>query len=50
MRVRDEFGAELLDGGPWYKYRNPITGESIVVKDVIADAFLQHILLNPADF
>ncbi len=48
--ARDEFGAKLLDGGPWYQYKNPSTGESIVVKDVIADAFLQHILLNPADF
>ncbi|SDU02902.1 NADP-dependent isocitrate dehydrogenase [Halopseudomonas salegens] len=46
----DEFGAELLDGGPWMQFKNPKTGKTIVVKDVIADAMLQQILLRPADY
>jgi isocitrate dehydrogenase len=45
-----EFGAELLDGGPWMQFKNPNTGKNIVVKDVIADAMLQQILLRPADY
>jgi isocitrate dehydrogenase len=45
-----EFGAELVDGGPWCKFRNPRTGREIVVKDSIADAFLQQILLRPAEY
>ena len=45
-----EFGAQLLDGGPWMKIKNPKTGNEIVVKDVIADAFLQQILLRPAEY
>ena len=45
-----EFGAELLDGGPWCKFRNPKTGRDIIVKDAIADAFLQQILLRPAEY
>ena len=45
-----EFGAKLLDGGPWMSFRNPRTGKDIVVKDVIADAFLQQILLRPAEY
>ncbi|HNJ45719.1 MAG TPA: NADP-dependent isocitrate dehydrogenase [Ottowia sp.] len=45
-----EFGAELLDGGPWCQFRNPKTGRNIVVKDAIADAFLQQILLRPAEY
>jgi isocitrate dehydrogenase len=45
-----EFGAELVDGGPWMKFRNPKTGKDIVVKDVIADAFLQQILTRPAEY
>ncbi|WP_339842666.1 NADP-dependent isocitrate dehydrogenase [uncultured Halopseudomonas sp.] len=48
--ARDEFGAELLDGGPWMQFKNPKTGRNIVVKDVIADAMLQQILLRPADY
>lgn len=48
--ARDEFGAELLDGGPWMQFKNPNTGKSIVVKDVIADAMLQQILLRPAEY
>ena len=45
-----EFGAHLIDGGPWMKFKNPTTGKDIVVKDVIADAFLQQILLRPAEY
>src|SRR5215475_11140544 len=45
-----EFGAKLLDGGPWMSFRNPKTGKDIIVKDVIADAFLQQILLRPAEY
>ncbi|MDF1759165.1 MAG: NADP-dependent isocitrate dehydrogenase [Coxiellaceae bacterium] len=46
----EEFGAEPLDGGPWHQFKNPNTGKNIVVKDVIADAFLQQILLRPAEY
>jgi len=45
-----EFGAKLLDGGPWSSFRNPKTGQDIVVKDMITDAFLQQILLRPAEY
>ncbi len=45
-----EFGAQPIDGGPWCKFKNPQTGRDIVVKDVIADAFLQQILLRPAEY
>jgi isocitrate dehydrogenase len=45
-----EFGAKPIDGGPWMSIRNPKTGREIVVKDVIADAFLQQILLRPAEY
>ncbi|MBP3981490.1 NADP-dependent isocitrate dehydrogenase [Acidovorax sp. JG5] len=45
-----EFGAELIDGGPWMKFKNPRTGKDIVIKDSIADAFLQQILLRPAEY
>jgi isocitrate dehydrogenase len=45
-----EFGAQLVDGGPWMKFKNPKTANDIVVKDVIADAFLQQILLRPAEY
>tara|TARA_R110001592_G_scaffold38971_7_gene128482 strand:+ start:83218 stop:84477 length:1260 start_codon:yes stop_codon:yes gene_type:complete len=48
--AQSEFGAELLDGGPWMQFKNPKTGRNIVVKDVIADAMLQQILLRPADY
>lgn len=48
--AKEEFGAELLDGGPWMHFKNPNTGKDIVVKDVIADAMLQQILLRPADY
>ena len=45
-----EFGAQLVDGGPWCKFKNPKTGKDIIVKDVIADAFLQQILLRPNEY
>lgn len=48
--AEDRFGAELLDGGPWMKMKNPKTGRDIIIKDVIADAFLQQILMRPADY
>ncbi|MCP4636343.1 MAG: NADP-dependent isocitrate dehydrogenase [Methyloversatilis sp.] len=48
--AQNEFGAEPIDGGPWCKFKNPNTGRDIVVKDAIADAFLQQILLRPADY
>ncbi|MFN4340567.1 MAG: NADP-dependent isocitrate dehydrogenase [Azonexus sp.] len=48
--ARDEFGAELIDGGPWCKIRNPKSGREIIIKDSIADAFLQQILLRPAEY
>ncbi|MDQ3214813.1 MAG: NADP-dependent isocitrate dehydrogenase, partial [Pseudomonadota bacterium] len=45
-----EFGAELIDGGPWMKIKGAASGSDIVIKDVIADAFLQQILLRPAEY
>ncbi len=48
--AREEFGARELDGGPWCRMQNPRTGADIVIKDVIADAFLQQILLRPAEY
>ena len=45
-----EFGAELIDAGPWMKFKSPKTGKDIIVKDVIADAFLQQILLRPEEY
>jgi isocitrate dehydrogenase len=48
--AREEFGAQPLDGGPWCRFRNPRTGREIVVKDCIADAFLQQILTRPAEY
>jgi isocitrate dehydrogenase len=45
-----EFGAVPLDGGPWMTFVNPDTGREVVVKDMIADAFLQQILLRPAEY
>jgi len=45
-----EFGAQPIDGGPWCKFKNPKTGREITVKDAIADAFLQQILLRPAEY
>ena len=48
--AQKEFGAELIDGGPWSRFKNPRTGRDITVKDSIADAFLQQILLRPAEY
>jgi isocitrate dehydrogenase len=48
--ARDQFGAKPLDGGSWLVFKNPNTGKDIVIKDVIADAFLQQILIRPADY
>ena len=45
-----EFGAQLIDGGPWMRIKNPRTGKDITIKDSIADAFLQQILLRPAEY
>ena len=46
----EEFGGELLDGGPWVKITNPNTGNDIIIKDVIADAMLQQVLLRPREY
>ena len=48
--AKKEFGASEIDGGPWCSFKNPNTGTGIVIKDVIADAFLQQILLRPAEY
>ena len=48
--AQNEFGAELIDGGPWCKFKNPKTGKEITIKDSIADAFLQQILLRPNEY
>lgn len=48
--ARREFGAELIDRGPWCRLRNPKTGRDIIIKDVIADAFMQQALLRPMEF
>ncbi len=48
--AKAEFGAEEIDGGPWCSFKNPKTGKDIVIKDVIADAFLQQILTRPKEY
>ena len=48
--ARERFAAEPIDGGPWHRLTNPRTGAEIIVKDVIADAFLQQILMRPAEY
>jgi len=48
--AREEFGGELLDGGPWVKLKNPNNGKDIIIKDVIADAMLQQVLLRPDEY
>ncbi|NMG65613.1 NADP-dependent isocitrate dehydrogenase [Azoarcus indigens] len=48
--AQQEFGAEPIDGGPWCRFKNPKSGREIIVKDAIADAFLQQILLRPAEY
>ena len=48
--AREEFGATPLDGGPWHELKNPNTGQQIIIKDVIADAMLQQVLLRPDEY
>ncbi|WP_416686305.1 NADP-dependent isocitrate dehydrogenase [Candidatus Pseudothioglobus sp. Uisw_041] len=48
--AKDEFGAKEIDGGPWCSFTNPNTGKEIIIKDSIADAFLQQILLRPGEY
>ena len=48
--AREQYNGELIGEGPWMKIKNPKTGEDIVIKDCIADAFLQQILLRPAEY
>lgn len=48
--AQKEFGAQPIDGGPWCSFKNPRTGKEIIIKDAIADAFLQQILLRPAEY
>jgi isocitrate dehydrogenase len=48
--AKEEFDAELLDGGPWMSFKNPNTGKEIIIKDVIADAMLQQVLLRPDEY
>jgi len=48
--AKDEYGAKEVDGGPWCSFTNPNTGKEIIVKDTIADAFLQQILIRPAEY
>jgi len=48
--AREQFGAQPLDGGPWHVIKNPNTGDDIVIKDVIADAMLQQIILRPDEY
>ena len=48
--AEEEFGAKLIDGGPWRSFNNPVTGREIIIKDVIADNFLQQILMRPEDY
>ena len=48
--AKDEFGAKELDGGPWCTLQNPKTGNTIIIKDVIADAMLQQIITRPAEY
>ena len=48
--AQDEFGATLLDGGPWCTMNNPNTGNEIIIKDVIADAMLQQVLTRPREY
>jgi isocitrate dehydrogenase len=48
--AKDEFGATEIDSGPWCEMTNPKTGNKIIIKDSIADAFLQQIILRPAEY
>lgn len=48
--AREKFNAQLFEGGPWCVLKNPKTGKEIYINDVIADAFLQQILLRPEEY
>ena len=48
--AKEHFGAQLYEGGPWMSFKNSRTGKEIIIKDVIADAFLQQILLRPEEY
>ncbi|RHW77247.1 NADP-dependent isocitrate dehydrogenase [Colwellia sp. RSH04] len=48
--AQSEFGAQEINGGSWCSFNNPNTGKEIIIKDVIADAMLQQILLRPAEY
>src|SRR5688572_11458091 len=48
--VKEEFGGQEIGGGPWLSFRNPLTRKDIVVKDVIADNFLQQVLMRPEEY
>lgn len=48
--AKEQFGAQAIDAGPWHSFKNPRTGKEIIIKDVIADAFLQQILLRPDEY
>jgi isocitrate dehydrogenase len=48
--AREEFGATPIGDGPWLSFKNPVSGRDITIKDVIADNFLQQILLRPEDY
>ena len=45
-----EYGAQPIGNGPWLSFKNPRTGNDIIVKDVIADNFLQQALLRPEEY
>ncbi len=48
--AQKEFNAQVIDKGPWCSLKNPKTGKEIIIKDMIADAFLQQILLRPSEY
>jgi isocitrate dehydrogenase, NADP-dependent len=48
--VAKEFGAQVIEQGPWMRLTNPKSGREIIIKDCIADAFLQEVLLHPSDY
>ena len=48
--AKEEFGAKPLGDGPWLSFVNPLSGKEIVIKDVIADNFLQQVLLRPEEY
>jgi hypothetical protein len=50
LLAKEEYGATPIGGGPWLSFKNPINGHDIVIKDVIADNFLQQVLLRPEDY